>query len=305
MNVTWPRSLLSAFCIFSGCAAHNGARSENVKEADGVEAWMLEAQAAGAAYSDERYADCARHYMQAAEASTGRAQADALYGAGICELKRAARDGAAGALDHFEKALAAHPSYCEDILSDESLRQQFARDPRWSAMAARYEPACASYRSSIHIELRKIYEEDQNDRKAAPDAIDWSVVKPRDIARFQRVRELEASAQLRTADDYYHAAMIMQHGEDESSYAEANRLAARAVAVDPTFVKARWLAAASRDRYLMARGEPQYYGTQYKRIDGKWILWPADPRATDRERAAWCVEPIESARKHAAKMNAR
>ncbi|HWL86403.1 MAG TPA: hypothetical protein VNO21_11405, partial [Polyangiaceae bacterium] len=152
-------------------------------------------------------------------------------------------------------------------------------------------------------ELRQIYREDQEDRKASPDKIDWSVVGPRDAVRFARVKQLEARGQLRSADDDYHAAMIMQHGESETSYADAYRLSYRAVTLDPTFVKARWLAAASLDRYFMSRTELQLYGTQYKNLVGNWILWPVDPRVTDQERARWCVQPLESAKKTVIKMN--
>ena len=54
----------------------------------------------------------------------------------------------------------------------------------------------------------------------------------------------------------------------------------------------------------MSRGEPQLYGTQYKRIDGKWWLWPVDFHVTDAERAEWCVEPLASSRQRLVRMNA-
>src|SRR5207247_4962447 len=60
-------------------------------------------------------------------------------------------------------------------------------------------------------ELRRLRDQDQADR--APAAIDWSVVGPRDRVRSRRVKELFAGNGLHTANDYYHAAMILQPGE--------------------------------------------------------------------------------------------
>ena len=63
-------------------------------------------------------------------------------------------------------------------------------------------------------ELRRMYNEDQGDR-SAHDArtIDWAVVAPRDRARRDRVRAILAEGRLVTANDYYHAGMIFQHGK--------------------------------------------------------------------------------------------
>src|SRR5439155_26203344 len=64
---------------------------------------------------------------------------------------------------------------------------------------------------SASKELRCFPDQDQADR--APAASDWSVVGPRDRVRSRRVKELFAGNGLHTANDYYHAAMILQHGE--------------------------------------------------------------------------------------------
>lgn len=73
--------------------------------------------------------------------------------------------------------------------------------------------------------------------------------------------------------------------------------------LDPLNSTARWLAAASKDRYLMTLGKPQLYGTQFKKVDGKWILWEVDPSVTDEERAKWGVPPLVEARKRAEELN--
>ncbi len=70
----------------------------------------------------------------------------------------------------------------------------------------------------------------------------------------------------------------------------------KALESEPVHPLARWLAAASKDRELMALGKPQLYGTQFKRgADGKVVRWPVDPSITNAERARWHVDPIPGA----------
>jgi len=192
---------------------------------------MTPAQSADVAYDEERYADCAHLYAQASELASGRARASFLYGAGSCELRTGQR---VKAIDAFRKAASSHISYCDDIVNDARIQRDLAGDPQWTAAMVAIKPSCESYTASIQAELREIYRADQDDRKAGAhdyDKIDWSVVTPRDEARRERVKQLEAAGQLRSADDFYHAAMIMQHGDNEASYGEAFRLSSHAVSL--------------------------------------------------------------------------
>ena len=262
----------------------------------------LDAQAAAAAYLRREYADCARLYAQAGALAVGRAKADYLYSSGVCDLRQGKRSSA---IESLRSALGAHASYYDDVVHDSAVQQNLAGDPAWTALLEGFKPGYDAYLASVQAELREMFVSDQQDRKGGPDKIDWTVVNARDAARRERIEQLATSGQVRSADDHYFAAMIFQHGEDEASYDRAFRFASRAVELDSTFVKARWLAAAAKDRYHMARGEPQLYGTQYKRIDGKWWLWPVDFHVTDGERAEWCVEPLAAARQRLDKMNAK
>ena len=88
-----------------------------------------------------------------------------------------------------------------------------------------------------------------------------------DRDRRKRTDELLASGTLNSADDYYHAAFIYQHGDDANSYLLAHTLAVAAAARG--HAKASWIAAATLDRYLQEIGQPQVYGTQYSTIAGE------------------------------------
>jgi len=164
-----------------------------------------------------------------------------------------------------------------------------------------------STKGSVNAELLELYEQDQADRSAANyDEIDWSEVGPRDRERRKRVREIVVAGDVHVADDYFHAAMVFQHGEQPEDFKQAHEWAVRAVELDPDHDSAKWLAAATEDRYLMNTGKPQKYGTQFRRDkDGPWYLYEVDPSVTDEQRKEWNVPPLSEALARVDEMNAK
>jgi len=147
--------------------------------------------------------------------------------------------------------------------------------------------------------LRQLYEEDQQER------VGWEQLREkqhqevfvRDKARRVKVDEILAAGRARTAEDYYHAAMVFQHGEDSTDFRKAYEAARQAVALDSTHALAGWLSAASWDRYQLSMGKLQWYGTQYFSPDGIWQLQPIDTtRVTDQERQRLGVLPLQQTR---------
>jgi len=152
-------------------------------------------------------------------------------------------------------------------------------------------------------ELERMFVEDQSDRECNPEKMDWAVVQPRDEARHRRVGELLAAGAVTSAIDCYHAAMVYQHAPSLEDSLTAALLAEHAASLDPTLGKARWLAAAAKDRGLMRLGVPQRYGTQYNIADDSArILWDVDPKTTDDERAAWNVPSLAENRARGERM---
>jgi hypothetical protein len=132
--------------------------------------------------------------------------------------------------------------------------------------------------SPVAAELKQIYEADQGDR-VGPNAIfgkkdKWAEMRSRDEERRVRVHQLLAEEKVKSADDYYHAAMILQHGTGPQDFLLAHILAGAAAQLG--LKKAKWLAAASLDRYLQGVGQPQVFGTQYlsSHEDGSWTQEP-------------------------------
>lgn len=254
------------------------------------------AEIADAAYQARDWVKCAEHFARASRLVPAGVHAGLSYNAACChalsgnkeeafaELKRAVEGGWRDA---------AHMQVDNDL---DSLHD----DPRWAEVLAGVESGLEAYRGAINRELLDLYDQDQGDRRGA---IDWDSVAPRDEARRKRVDEIVKAGGAKVADDYYHAAMVFQHGNTPEEIKKAHEWARRAVELDPDHDDAKWLAAAAEDRYLMYQDKPQKYGTQFRKIDGKWVLWEVDPSVTDEERARWNVPPLSQARERAARMN--
>ena len=146
-------------------------------------------------------------------------------------------------------------------------------------------------------ELTGIFQQDQADREGN---IDWTQVGPRDASRRERVRTLLATANVRTSQDYYHAAMVFQHGDSLEDYRLAHALATLAMALDDSKHN-RWLVGASWDRLLMRQLQPQWYGTQYKGDARGMYLYPvAEDAVADAERQRMVGHTLAESRAHVA-----
>ena len=162
--------------------------------------------------------------------------------------------------------------------------------------------ACLAFGSSAEIfadseRLAEIFSEDQAARQTKP--IDWETVRILDEQHRKEVLGMLSAGKVRTSNDFYHAAMVMQHGEATEEYQLAFSLSRISATLDPSNKKALWLSAASWDRILMSKGVPQWYGTQYQspapgaptelyRIDESVV--------TDAERAATNVPSLQEAK---------
>jgi hypothetical protein len=158
----------------------------------------------------------------------------------------------------------------------------------------------------MNEELQALYEQDQADRQAFEqlDRKQLQQVLKRDRERRQRVEVLLRSEMIQTPEDFFHAAMIFQHGEKLEHFWKAHELARRGAELGHP--NCRWLSAAAYDRWLMNQGKPQKYGTQYTSHDNKpYQLWDVDPSTTDEESAAWNVPPLAEALQQADELTRR
>lgn len=149
---------------------------------------------------------------------------------------------------------------------------------------------------AVSARMQILFDEDQAARME--EAVDWAVLGPQDAARRTEVMGYLEDGKLTTRADFYYAAFLFQHGDLPEHYKLANRLAARAVVLGHD---ARWIYAATLDRYLLSVGERQRFGTQYTSYDGcTYILEPTDPEVSDAYRALYGVPSLAAAEEGAA-----
>jgi hypothetical protein len=158
--------------------------------------------------------------------------------------------------------------------------------------------------SSDNPELKELFEQDQSIRQDDSFFKNAEQAHAFDQMRRMRVLRLLDDDVPKTANDFFHAAMVLQHGDSPLDYKLSNELCKKAVALDPNHKVAKWLAAASWDRYLHSIGKPQWYGTQFNIVDGKYYLMKADmDRVTDEERKAVGTRTIQEIKEFLKKQN--
>lgn len=119
---------------------------------------------------------------------------------------------------------------------------------------------------STNAEMTAIFDADQKARSGSQ-PINWRVVGQQDDERRARTQALLDAGALHSADDYYHAAFVFQHGDEPADYLKAHILAT--ISAIRGKGAASWIAAAALDRYLQSVGQSQVFGTQFRVKYGK------------------------------------
>jgi hypothetical protein len=135
------------------------------------------------------------------------------------------------------------------------------------------------------------------DRNGFPETeLSWSEINQRDQSRREEVLSALRRGELRTAQDFYIAAIIYHHGQTTDHYRLATSFAWIAATIEPDNQTYLWSTASTWDRLMVSRGRPQWYGIQ-PIIDeaGKIVgRYPIDEGAVmDEERMRFQVMPLE------------
>jgi hypothetical protein len=122
-----------------------------------------------------------------------------------------------------------------------------------------------------------------------PESLDGREMQNRDEQRRNAVSQLLAAGGIQSGKDYHYAALVFQHGGKSQHYLLAHMLATTAAAKGES--NAKWLAAATLDRYLWSLKQPQVFGTQFMKSRGEPFSMEPYDRTTlsDAMRALWCV----------------
>jgi hypothetical protein len=134
-----------------------------------------------------------------------------------------------------------------------------------ASMSLAAQTSSPSNNSAPAKPVRQLFEEDQNDLPGhgpnVTSTVDEQQYNARVEVRKQQVRTMLANGDLKTGEDFYAAAFIFQHGETAEDYLFAHVLAMDAVVKG--YNAAKWIAAATLDRYLQIIHQAQVFGTQY------------------------------------------
>ncbi|NJN16722.1 MAG: hypothetical protein HC822_10835 [Oscillochloris sp.] len=108
--------------------------------------------------------------------------------------------------------------------------------------------------------------------------------------RCQRVLDLYAAGHIQDARDNFHAAWVMLCGETQAHFGLARTFSRQSTEMGED--RAWTLRAMAWDRWLVATGKPQRFGTQLIRQGGRWSLGVVDPEISDLDRALFAVPPL-------------
>lgn len=159
-----------------------------------------------------------------------------------------------------------------------------------------------------HELLKKLYQEDIADRERMTnwgDQVQLSQLKARDKTRRMQTAQFIKDQQLTEAVDFYHAALIFQHGDAVDDFQQAHHLARQSLNMG--YEGSKWMYASTYDRWQLAAGKPQIYGTQFVlNTEGKWqFAEPLDRTFADSERLKYGLPPIDKALEEFQKRNAK
>jgi hypothetical protein len=148
---------------------------------------------------------------------------------------------------------------------------------------------------SNNVRLGQLFEEDQGDRRGFPNTkLSYKDINVRDEARRNEIMEMLKRTDIRTAQDYFYAAVIFHHGQTFEHYRMAASLAWIAHELEPENSTYAWQTASSWDRMLLKKGKPQWYGVQAHRDEqNRVVLSNIDEVVVDDdERAKYNVKPL-------------
>lgn len=150
---------------------------------------------------------------------------------------------------------------------------------------------------AINAELEDLYISDKEDRqKYEQGKLSQIDLQKCYKARMRRIRIILFTLDEKEIWNCHHASYMILNSDNNYDYELAHEYAKKAIQMGSNVNK--WLYAATLDRWLVSQGKKQRYGTQFKKVKGKWQLLPVDETVTDIERENYGVPPLHAALEH-------
>jgi hypothetical protein len=156
--------------------------------------------------------------------------------------------------------------------------------------------------SPVSGELISILKDQEASAKTNPSD---EVLRQKGIKERQMVYQFLAQSLLVEPADLYHAALVLQ--STDTATCRENFMLAYYMAVEATrkgFDSAKVVASNSLDKYLVASGVRQRYGTQYGQDRfGRYFIMPYDTTISDHDRVSNGVPTLDSLKRVIAHLN--
>ncbi len=153
--------------------------------------------------------------------------------------------------------------------------------------------------------IASLYKEDLKERSSSTKVPE--VIIKHDKERRKIIKDILADVgsdiNRLSSKSLYYIAWIFHHGVTISDSEHAKRYAL--LSFNKGLKKAGWLYAASTDRLLMRKDEPQKFGTQFYKAgkNAKWKLYKTDLSISDVEREKYGVLSIGKQKKAIEELN--
>jgi hypothetical protein len=128
-------------------------------------------------------------------------------------------------------------------------------------MAVQVRAADEQKQAETSKTVHRLFEEDQRDISRVNSQTAAQEYRARLRGRMAEIRTMIHAGELKTGDDFRDAAFIFQHGNTAEDCLFAHVLAMEAAIKGND--SAKWIEAATLDRYLQLIKQPQIFGTQY------------------------------------------
>lgn len=143
--------------------------------------------------------------------------------------------------------------------------------------------------------------DDQARSQAQPN---WQAIHAQDNQFYAAIRQMLAQGKIVTARDYRNAAAILLHGRNEKDFALAHALTVLGLELAPENVDLRRYYASSWDGLMIAKGQKQWYATQYRQTERGWEILPYENIVNDQQRRELHVSTLAEMQQKVDRLNA-
>jgi hypothetical protein len=140
--------------------------------------------------------------------------------------------------------------------------------------------------AAVSTELAEMWKADHAERDTGS-----ADLEKNDATRIKTARKLMSKGEVCTPQDHYHASLLLFRSNKADDLSLAYNAAKEAMMHHVP--SSPYVVAITFDKWRIARGLTQRYGTQLSTKNGKYCIYEVMTEATNEERAQFGLDPIE------------